>query len=405
MRLLLSCRLLVALAMGSLLPGQVPKSEQVQENPKLPSIATTPLHMVARSGMAQTWDGQQLILDASWVDQKLHVMTKTRPGIRRTSFEIPKGFKLVTASEGVYLAACQRPTEGNRFVGEIWESQGAAWKKVFYKKETMFGVFQPLDHGKYLASSFEGFFLGDQGSSFAILKPGSDGQLEVDELVDLGTETLKDPLSKMALPKAMMLRLSKLWKPMAGDLILPWTYRSGDHISVFLKRMGVVLVFSGTHGRLRRKVPLYGSLLDPKLQDMPKEPAFLHAQPLPDGDIFLATRTEDAVLAAQSAYFEGLNKGYTQPGAHRQKIMAEASNNLLGAYGDIHYCTFDPAQGKFTETFKPEGLPSRLGSAEGLKSFGFFVNLEGKIVPNNPFGIKPPAEKPQALVKPKVPQN
>lgn len=365
--------------------------------PPTPPKAPEPRHRVSLGegtvqvrantlGKLQTWDGDKLIrIGARGGCLNVTERKNGRPFTR--AVPLPERGKLLSASSRGWFAARQEPApEGRGTTARIYRLEGLDWKPSFRLNFQLLQGFWELTNGRFLAMALPGFERAGHISPFAILKASEDQWLEVEELVEaisgcfVPPEQWKPPFQpSRPSPGGLIPNLLPEWRPLAADLIAPLLITTENRITFLSGRAGVAFVLDGDTGRFLRRVPLYPAHFEKPFKNQPKDAPILFAQPLPSGEIFLAARTEDAVIAGPKVFLEPATRGHGTQDPARYQAMDRAQKELVKAYGEIRYLLFDPNLGKFADTFRPDGMPATLGSMELAKDFAFHVDLSGKI--------------------------
>ncbi|HJV90802.1 MAG TPA: hypothetical protein VJ623_10895 [Holophagaceae bacterium] len=229
----------------------------------------------------------------------------------------------------------------------LWIRDSQGWRllaSLVVPRRKGAALIQPLHNGRFLAiakGNLDPEVAPGQGSPFSILTLDEKDQLQFGTALDPEVPKLESlPELKFLLPLGLVIR-------------------TPDHLTLIVQKTGMYWVFSLENGSLQRSGRLYASLTDEMLQQGLPWPVVLHAQPLPDGDLFLSTRSEAALLGSRQglADLKRIEMETGKASLQDQHRWVEAwkskRTELNNQFPEVVWWRFSPNSGTFTRLNPP----------------------------------------------------
>lgn len=352
----------------------------------------------------QVWDGNQLVTSEG------SEITLEQRGIKPIRHVLPSGHVFCTYQAGTAFTV---KISKQRKVVELFSSKDfRTWTRVglISRDLTPFGFKAiPLENGKFfLMAHLEPFAKGEKASIFAIATVDDKENLALDELLEPGLSKsvcVKEPAQPGLLTPGFMVRNEYQALIQATlDPCNPICYRGG--FAVVSRETGHMFCFSGKTGRLRRIIQIHSSLDENAFArpTLDLDQAILGLQPRPDGRIFLASRTEEALTEAwklfKSTSVETVQMTNPQWSEHTQQVFknnVQTKTQQLLAHPEVLYFQADPETGDVFLDDTPPGLPSRLWDLATFRQFRFRMTQSGHPAPDS--RMLPPMEQGENLVE------
>jgi hypothetical protein len=301
-------------------------------------------------------------------------------------------------------SAAFRPPTSSRFA-DVLDGQGYFWSKettgasgetkvIRFLRTSDFHAYEPMGTFEAAHALLDFKMLGDgrllllfglvplavgDGTSFLVIaRPTDSGVWELDQALDLGLD-LFDPVKQRQFPQMPLVWGRDEKQLYLHDLVEAKLHRLGSYLVLPLQATGTVLMFKAENGSPLGKALLYPSVETELQRRRPIERSILGYRPTPDGDLILATRTEDAVLNARGIFQDGVSfRG--MDAETRARRLKEVQSEALVAFPDLLWWRFSPGTRDFLPISHPIGLPSSLRTFDELKGFQFWVDSKGNPV-------------------------
>ncbi len=301
--------------------------------------------------------------------------------------KIPSELTCFHDFEGFFWANKNLGAKDRREVQVMRSADGSHWSPIATWKvdrDSPGCRIYALNQGYLGVAILAPFTLGDKHSWMAILDPQhSSGTLKVQRLLDMGVGDR------------------------APFLFAPNMIQIPDGWAVVFARTGHFWLVQekGAQARLRM-LRLFPSVNHKSLDVMASvEPPILGCQPMEDGTLLIASRSEEAVLKARKIA-KGLAPELDEPGhldpallnnhsdkgradidramddyAERiRKISTNVEERVLDLFPEILWWSMDPSSGKFTQISPPEGAPGRITTVELFRKFRFRPTVKGQLL-------------------------
>lgn len=257
-------------------------------------------------------------------------------------------------------------------IGTYLEFDAFRWNQLAYVElrydqegrrfpATLFGFF-PLKNGTFLAVGR--FYQDKKAYPFSILRRNAQGRLEVDSCFDLG---LDEPTYD---PKTGQERQAGI----ARSLQLSDVFRSGGRLVFVMRGLGLFVALDEENGTLKRTIFHYP---DVPLNVATLMPVITCAQPL-DDDRILFSATD---LKMHETYEKAHADLFFKPQLRSpMDLMHEMEKKAVMEYPEIHWFTFDPAEGKIAPTPAPAGARTVVNGVGDILRCVWSISPDGKVI-------------------------
>ncbi len=326
--------------------------------------------------LPQWWDGGQVVRLSNDFPRKFELIDAS--GRRVRALAVPKqatGFWFSNGTAHVYARSARNPKEG-----VLYQSSGLMqWQHVLrvHSDQSVPDRMFPLEKDRYLAWYGGGYWDGQKASFFATVRLKEDGHIQHVHALDLG---FKEPLF-VNRPDP---RFKRPYQPNPRYDRLVSSLSAGD-FEVFPAPEGLIVAhfwtglffFVSPSGQLRRTANLYG-LSEAELGSFDTEVAVLDAQVLPEGDLILCARTEEAVRLIPKAYqTQGTLDVYR---AGRGDELDHRRQEALKAFPELRWFRLDTTQGTFHATTPPRGAPTVIRDLGTFQRFHLNLLPDGRAI-------------------------
>jgi hypothetical protein len=328
-----------------------------------------------------TKDGQ-IVSDSYGMNELQMVSPKgsrtiTLPGPRQTDFaQVDFSFYHDRMTSFVMDKAANYGTSGTLFEsrdGKTWRRlarwQGLRDEASGKPLDRLRKVFQ-LDGNRFLLMGH--FESGDEEPSrFAIGEITDTGFLREVRRLDSGMGFSKPTIQKTG---------NHRWDfsdPAHEMLFSAWLARNvletEDHIILPAYHDALFLVFT-RDGRFHGKAALFSDFEEGTRDQDLHDPIVLCAEPLKDGTILIATRTQEAVEKGQKDFPHSLKADRLW----NPENLRNQDRSVV-AYPDLAWWSFDPVNLRFTAMPSPLGVPTRFSNRAEMAAFYFRPKLDGSL--------------------------
>lgn len=261
-----------------------------------------------------------------------------------------------------------------------------AWTRYgsFQDKEAHLLHCYPLDDHRFflVALPSKPFRLGNKVSPFAIGRMNQGGNIETLELTNLGF-----PKPLLVKTRADRFALDPAYEYLHTAILHPSPFVPlRDGFALVADQVGVFWIFDGK-GRMRKRIKLYNSVSEERLAQRDSlEQAVLGCQPREDGQILIASRTEEAVLNARRQFprDESL-EAFRDPEARKEAARQEQKS--LEAFPELKWHLLDPDAGTVNPCDPPLKVKDHFDEVSEISRFKFRFLPNG----NLRFGDEDPA--------------
>ncbi len=240
-----------------------------------------------------------------------------------------------------------------------------------------------------MAESISAFALGDSISKFALISRDSKGMYRSEKLLDMGLpeafatesavgENKDNQASKgSALHEVKLSALNPKYRYNSADFVV----HTPDFLILAAGQTGFIWILDK-----RKEVPslnfrkLFGCVNEKSLAKPDEiEWSILGMQPMPDGDVLIASRSEDAVKHARQLFpTPTLHLKLMQDPAH-MKQREQNMKDSVEFYPEICWWKLDPESGVITRVDPPVNFPTKLPSLKAMMGFRFRPKLNGDL--------------------------
>lgn len=308
-------------------------------------------------------------------------------GALAKDLKIPSELTCFHDFEGFFWANKNLGAKDRREVQLLRSADGSHWSPIATWKvdrDSPGCRIYALNQGYLGVAIMAPFTLGDKHSWMAILDTQhSSGTLKVQRLLDMGVGD----------------RAPFLFAPSVVQIPDGWA-------AVFARTGHFWLVQEkGAQARIRM-LRIFPFVSHKALDAMASvEPPILGCQPMEDGTLLIASRSEEAVLKARKMA-KGLAPEMDEPGhldpallnnhsdkgraeidramddhAERiKKIAMDTEAKVLDLFPEILWWSLDPSSGRFKQIPPPEGAPGRITTVELFHKFRFRPTVKGQLL-------------------------
>lgn len=329
-----------------------------------------------------SWDAGRVILVDSEQGHRGFRILHQDPGLNRT-LPAPPGATDLRHVQGSFWAVV--PDATDRRVQRILRTEnGVKWSEaaVFrYPSAMQPGriLAYPLSPSRFviLDKSAQGFELGDAKHLFVVAEEGQKGELVVRSPIDLGW---KEP----QFVKKMVGQTME-WVPNPSSL---WIFTALTHSPFFTVGDSLVIGFFATgtycvidgHGRTLKTLRLFPGLDDAKLADSSAyERPVLCAQPRQDGQLLIASRSEDATLRGRMAFPRNYTIADLKDPVRKAAMEAKDIESLKN-FPHVEWWLLDPVNKKLERTIGPDLVSDRIFDLTAYRKFWFTFAPSGNLV-------------------------
>lgn len=331
------------------------------------------------------WDGSHVVVcDA----RARRIYDFAQDGMPPRVLEAPEGAQGLTYGHGAgwMLRRDSRPDARQAWM--LYTSPGLrAWTPYAALQDRNARTLRchPLEGGRFLLISTPAapYRLGRRVGPIAIAAVNGSGELEVQELVDLGIEGgILETQRRPGAPAGFQLRASL---DHLADLFFanaPFV-RLSEGFALVADRSGLVWSFTA-RGRLRRVLRLFPSVNDERLRSLDTlEHAVLGFQPTQDDRILMATRSETAVLNAMVKFPRNETlEGWQRPEVQKENQRQEQAS--VEAYPALEWWSVDCGAGTVTRVDPPLKVRETFDSPAQINQFTFAFLPSGNLLFSDP---------------------
>ncbi len=339
------------------------------------------------------WDGDKLILLGEGA-VPIRVVSRDSTG---QPFELmitpPVGCYHLDYKDGEFTAITRSVAKGevakgggdaqNKVTYTFWERGSRGWSEAAHMTfSTRYdgGFFQAfrLGNGDFLAYSDWALFRrneGDLPAPLAILRPKSNGTMEIRSTMDFG---LKQPYWTKKIGDSYGKQV-ETWSLTYPALWIMESFRVDGYIVLQATQPGMFFVFDDETAKLARWGQLY-AVPEERLMKADLRPVSLGAAARKDGRILLASRSEDVFLHGHARLQDRLKKT-RDPNDFLKFLEWNTSAEEVGYSEDprVLWHSFDPETATFQTEFPPQNFPDKLTSIAEYRSFNWRFNLDGNL--------------------------
>lgn len=333
-----------------------------------------------------TWDGNRVV----WVEQadppSLRFESPESHGSSTAKLRAPEGTLRLEFKDGMAWATVRDLTNDSKKTYLYRSHDLKTWQvNATYRGESgrSAGIHH-LDGKRYfMVSTLSLFSDQDKYSPFAIAEIDDQGFLTVKSLVSLD---LREPLILSVPPTGGGPKGRGVFNPkysalQAMTLLNPMIRYPGG-LAMIAKRSGYIWFFDDQSGELKRSIKLFSGVTEEKLGPPQQlEWAILGCQPRPNGHLLVASREEEAVLNAMSAYPTQKNLKYLKDDA-QQEFNYEQDAVSLKRWPRILWWDIDPKTGLISEEQPPQNVPSQIWDLRVFHNFKFRFKPDGNLLVN-----------------------
>lgn len=322
---------------------------------------------------SQVWDNGTLY---TWENPKGSPIVTAEQKKKKTEFRLPMGYRLAYVKDQVAYAVSRDPEKGqlefhSAFRFENWTRIGI-WKAG----KTKISGFRVLDGGKILVlAAFEPLRLKADLGYLGILRPDDAGNLNLDSIVAPSFE-IWDKAALAAQGSAGASWMTAGRTPILEDFMQATLTHANEKLIIVLRASGYILSLSGNTGMILKEELLFPSVLSKDHADKKKECAILAWRTEENGDLLVASRSEDAVLNARSIY----RQPYSPDDGPYVDYLNKATAKALEAFPEILWWTFSFDGGSLVRRPTPQGMPGRLMNMDFFKKFDFHMTIADRPV-------------------------
>lgn len=324
----------------------------------------------------QFWDGGNLIT-VSANDREVRI---EGPGLPKQGrlHPLPDGLRYLSFTDGTHHAMRREQGPSGRTCAIFSSPDAKTWTPVGHIPGDVTG-FVPLRNGRYFACvALRPLTDGRSGSHMALFRQSEKGGLRLEALVAFPfSEPLCRPTGKRNPDGQPSFTIPDKWSVVHQTFFEPPVVLQ-DHLCLYNRQTGWVLVFSREDGSLKRTVKVYAGVDETRIQrDGSKlEVGLLCLQATREGSLLIASRMEDAVLHSRSLFASNPDK--LLPGQapfEAEQAFIPDQRNSVKAWPDILYWRLDPETGDLRPE-APPNLPLKIHRLEDLKRFRFRMRID-----------------------------
>lgn len=360
-----------------ILLAQAPLQNSGASKPSIPLPAGGPALQVTLPEQPgfQLWQGLTLWTQPGIQQAELRRMDRTGKAV---TFRTPLKFLLHGERHGVLYG-----TRYDRETKRTWtvsSRDARSWSDGPYLTGPMrLGYALPLDEGRwFLKAILSPFSKEGRNSFYAIARPREDGQFEVLELVQVGLPLWPEGSRTKCPLDGLRAEGMPWWVDLMAGVVD--TCMVGDHIVTVLRRTGTLLVFNAQTGHFRRRIDVLPQIHDREHAKKAKEGVILGWRPSDTGNLWLVTRSEDAVLNALSIF--GAEAQAPSRESEAEALLGrhrKAREKALEAFRDLWWWEFDPDQGSPARRSPPPSMPEKLMGLKDYETFEIWMTSKGRL--------------------------
>lgn len=361
-------------------PNKVSAPASQQPDPqKLKELMATTAPMLGgdifrpRRVGSQVWDNGTLY---TWENPKGSPIVVAEQKKRKSEHRLPMGYRLAYVKDQVAYALSRDAEKGqlefhSAFRFENWTRIGV-WKSG----KTKISGFRVLEGGKILIlAAFEPLRLKADLGYLGILRPDDAETLNLDAIVTPSFDVW-DKAALASQGGAATGWMTSGRTPILEDFMQASFTHANEKVIVVLRASGYILSLSGNSGMIQKEALLFPSVLSKDHADKKKECAILAWRAEENGDLLVASRSEDAVLNARSIY----RQPYSPEDGPYVEYLNKVTAKALEAFPEILWWNFSFDGGSLVRTPTPHGMPSRLMNMDFFKKFDFHMTAADRPV-------------------------
>jgi len=333
-----------------------------------------------------TWEGTRVVSIEQGPPPTLRIESPESQGVAVSKLKGPENSLCLDFKDGAAWASV-RGSGNNSGITYLYRSLDfKTWQiNATYRGENgrAFAIHHLDGKHYFLRSAISLFSDQDKCSPFAIAEIDDKGFLVLNHLINLD---LKEPFTlntpKMGTNAKAGGKFNPRYSALMDMIFFHPTIRYPGGLALVARRAGYIWCFDDQSGELKRSIKLFSGVTEEKLGPPQQlEWAILGCQPRPNGHLLVASREEEAVLNAMSAYPTQKDLKYLKDDA-QQEFNYEQDAVSLKRWPRILWWDIDPKTGIISEEQPPQNVPSQIWDLRVFHNFKFRFKPDGNLLVN-----------------------